>query len=87
VIGFLFGAIIGGAAMYFYGGQMRDYVDEKTRGARDKAADRLHAAAEGLQSAADTARQRIDSAAESTRSSVYPESRPPMGGETGRRVG
>jgi hypothetical protein len=76
VFGFIFGMIVGGAAVYFYGRQIREYVDETTRGARDRAADTLHAAAEGLQTArervdtaADAARQRIESAAEAARSS------------------
>jgi hypothetical protein len=87
-MGFLLGAIIGGAAMYFYGGQVRDYVDQKTRGARDEAADALHAAAEGLQSATEKARQRMENVAEAARPGTYPgESRPPLGGEPGRRVG
>ena len=51
---FLMGIIMGGAAVYFYGPQMRQYLDEKTRTARSRAADTLQSAAEGLQSAKDT---------------------------------
>lgn len=47
---FIFGALVGATAMYFYGRQIRDYVGEKTQGARAKAADTLHAAADSLQS-------------------------------------
>jgi hypothetical protein len=85
VIGsFVIGAIVGGAAMYFYGGQIRDYVDQTTRGAREKAADTLHAAAGGLQSATDTARQRIESAAETARPA---DARSSTSVEPGRRAG
>jgi hypothetical protein len=52
VIGFILGAVIGGAAVWLYGEQMRtylSYLDDKTRDVRSKAADTLQAAAEGLQ--------------------------------------
>ena len=48
---FLMGIIMGGAAVYFYGPQIREYLDDKTRTARTRAADTLQSAAEGLQSA------------------------------------
>lgn len=48
---FIVGAIMGGAAVWLYGREIREYVEDRTRGARDKAADTLQAAAEGLQSA------------------------------------
>ena len=57
MIRFILGAIIGGAAVWLYGDQMRtylNYLDDKTRQARSKAADTLQAAAEGLQSAKGT---------------------------------
>jgi hypothetical protein len=57
VIRLILGAIIGGAAVWLYGDQMRTYLtylDDKTREARSKAADTLQAAAEGLQSAKTT---------------------------------
>lgn len=68
MIGFVLGAIVGGAAMYFYGERIRDYADQTTRGARDRAADTLHAAADSLQAATDTARQRMESVADAARS-------------------
>jgi hypothetical protein len=72
VIGsFVLGAIMGGAAMWFYGREIRDYVGTATRDARTKAADTLHSAAEGLQAA----KERAESAAQTIRS------------ETERRVG
>ncbi|HEY7650420.1 MAG TPA: hypothetical protein VID04_15600 [Methylomirabilota bacterium] len=51
---FLMGVIMGGAAVYFYGPQIREYLDEKTKTARTKAADTLQAASEGLQAAKET---------------------------------
>lgn len=51
---FLMGVIMGGAAVYFYGPQIREYLDEKTKTARSRAADTLQAASEGLQAAKET---------------------------------
>jgi len=51
---FLFGALIGGAAVWIYRDQLREYVDDKTKVARSRAADTLQSAAEGLQSAKET---------------------------------
>ena len=36
--GFLIGAIAGGMAMWLYGDQIREYVDEMTSGVRERAA-------------------------------------------------
>jgi hypothetical protein len=55
VIGsFLFGALIGGATVWFYRDRLREFVDDKTQVARSRAADTLQSAAEGLQSAKET---------------------------------
>jgi hypothetical protein len=55
VIGsFIFGALIGGAAVWFYRDQLREYLDEKTRTARTRAADTLQSASDSLQSAKET---------------------------------
>jgi hypothetical protein len=51
---FLMGVITGAAAVYLYGPQIREYVDEKTKAARSRAADTLQAASEGLQAAKET---------------------------------
>ncbi len=51
---FLFGVILGGAAVWLYGRELRDFIDDRTRTARSRAADTLQAASEGLQSAKDS---------------------------------
>jgi len=50
----LFGAIVGGAVVWIYGDRMRDYIDDVTMNARERAATRLEGAAERLQGVADT---------------------------------
>jgi hypothetical protein len=54
---FLLGAIAGGAAMWFYGEQIRELVDDATSGVRTRAADQMHTVADTLQSVADTVDQ------------------------------
>jgi hypothetical protein len=54
---FLLGAIAGGAAMWFYGEQIREVVDDATCGVRTRAAEQMHTVADTLQSVADTVDQ------------------------------
>jgi hypothetical protein len=49
--GFILGAIAGGALVWFYGREIRDYIDSKTERARSRAADTLGAAAGSLEAA------------------------------------
>jgi len=56
---FLLGMIVGAAAVWFYGRDLIEYVDDKTRIARSKAADTLHSAAETLQGPRETIDRRI----------------------------
>jgi hypothetical protein len=51
---FMLGMIVGGAAVWFWGEQMREYVDDKTWAMRARAAEGLGAAADTLQSARET---------------------------------
>ena len=51
---FLLGAIVGGAAVWWYKDEIREYVDDMTEGLRDRAASGLEQAAERLQTAADS---------------------------------
>lgn len=48
---FILGAIVGGAAVWYYGPRLREYVDDASRNVRTRAADTLQSAAETLQSA------------------------------------
>jgi len=56
---FILGVIVGAAAVWFYGREIFEYVDEKTRMAREKAADTLQSAAETLQGAKETIDRRV----------------------------
>lgn len=48
---FVLGAVVGGTVVWYYGPQVRTYVDETSRSMRSRAADTLQSAAETLQSA------------------------------------
>ena len=52
--GFLIGAIAGGVAMWLYGDQIREYVDDMTAGVRERTATKLGNAADRLQSVAES---------------------------------
>lgn len=54
---FLAGAIAGGAAMWIWGDQIRNAIDQATSGVRTRAAEQLHGVADTLQSVADTVDQ------------------------------
>jgi len=54
---FLVGAIAGAAAMWFYGEQIREAVDDATSGVRTRAVESMHNVADTLQSVADTVDQ------------------------------
>ena len=54
---FVVGAIAGAAAMWFYGEQIREAVDDATSGVRTRAVDSMQRAADTLQSVAETVDQ------------------------------
>jgi hypothetical protein len=59
---FLVGAIAGGVAMWFWGDQIRDALDEATSGVRTRTAEQLQGVADTLQSVADTVDQGLSGA-------------------------
>ena len=54
---FMVGAIAGGVAVWLWGDQMREALDEATTGVRTRSAERLYGVADTLQSVADTVDQ------------------------------
>jgi len=61
---FILGAIAGGAAMWFYGDQIRETVDDATSGVRTRAAEQMHTVADTLQSVAQTVDQGLSGASQ-----------------------
>jgi hypothetical protein len=54
---FVLGTLLGGAAVWLFGDDIRRAIDRRTKGVRTRAANTLAAAASGLE----TARERIES--------------------------
>ena len=61
---FLAGVIVGGAAMWIWGDQLRNTIDDATSGVRTRAAEQLHGVADTLQSVADTVDQGLTGSAQ-----------------------
>jgi len=49
---FIAGMVAGGVAVWFWGDEIRDYLDEQTRDVRTRAAAPLHAVAQTVESVA-----------------------------------
>ena len=61
---FILGAVVGGAIVWVWGREIREFVDERTLGMRRALAARLQGAADGLQATVDklqTAKQTLES--------------------------
>ncbi|MGH7278967.1 MAG: hypothetical protein ACREJG_09780 [Candidatus Rokuibacteriota bacterium] len=65
---FLLGAIAGAAAMYLYGQDIKQYVDESTRDVRSRAAGTLLNVAETIEGGIQQVDERIDEAKDAVRS-------------------
>jgi hypothetical protein len=50
---FILGALTGGAVIWFWGREISELIDDRTRGVLDAVSSRLDAAATGLQDTAD----------------------------------
>ncbi len=61
---FLTGLMAGGAVVWMFGDQIRDYIDDVTSDLRGQAAAGLEGAAERLQSAAETVEDGLSKAAQ-----------------------
>ncbi|MGH7391087.1 MAG: hypothetical protein ACREM3_16760 [Candidatus Rokuibacteriota bacterium] len=60
IASFVIGAIVGGAALWYYGPRLKDHVDETSRTVRSRTADTLQTAAETLQSAKQAVEPEVD---------------------------
>lgn len=70
---FVLGAILGAAVVWLWGRDIKEYVEEKTRGARTKAAEGIRAVEETVDKVLDRgghALRRVDEALQDTREDV-----------------
>jgi hypothetical protein len=68
--GFIIGAIAGGVAMWLYGDQIREYVDDMTSGVRERTASKLEDAADRLQSVAQSVEGGLSDVASQARRAI-----------------
>jgi hypothetical protein len=68
--GFIIGAIAGGVAMWLYGDQIREYIDDMTYGVRERAAASLEGAADRLQGVAESVEGGLSDAATLARRAI-----------------
>jgi len=78
MLGLLVGAVIGGAAVWFWRDGLAAKLDEKTRTLREKAADRLEAMERQADGLLDRAKPRIASTLRASREAIRPAQPGPM---------
>jgi hypothetical protein len=69
---FIAGAIAGGAAVWMWGDELRDYLAERTRGVRVKTADQIQLVQQAAESALATAKEQITSTLQSGQDAIRP---------------
>jgi hypothetical protein len=72
MLGFLFGALAGGIAGYYWRDRIRDYMSGRGPDLRTRAADRLGTLGDRATGAMDRARSRIDSAVRTGQARLRP---------------
>jgi ElaB/YqjD/DUF883 family membrane-anchored ribosome-binding protein len=76
MLGFLFGAIAGGLAAYYWRENIRDYVSNRVPELRDRAAEGLGNLGERASGALDQARSRIDTTVRTSQERLREKGRP-----------
>jgi hypothetical protein len=69
---FLLGAIVGALAMWYWGEEVRDYLDAKTRDVRGKAVEKLQSVEEKAAGALDRAKEQVSSTLQAGQEAIRP---------------
>ena len=69
---FLVGAAAGALAMWYWGDDIRDYVDSKTRGVRDRAVETLQTVEERAGDVLDRAKEQVSSTLQAGQDAIRP---------------
>lgn len=69
---FLIGAIAGALAMWYWGEELRDYIDTKTRDARGKAVEKLQTVEEKAVDVLDRAKEQVSSTLQAGQEAIRP---------------
>jgi macrodomain Ter protein organizer (MatP/YcbG family) len=69
---FMIGALAGALAMWYWGEDIRDYVDSRTRGVRDKAVEKLQTVEETAGDVLDRAKEHVSSTLQAGQDAIRP---------------
>lgn len=69
---FVMGAVAGALAMWYWGEDIRDYVDSKTRGVRDKAVEKLQSVEEKAGDMLDRTKEQVSSTLQAGQNAIRP---------------
>ena len=69
---FMIGALAGALAMWYWGDDIRDYVDSKTRGVRDRTVETLQTVEERAGDVLDRAKEQVSSTLQAGQDAIRP---------------
>jgi hypothetical protein len=69
---FVMGALVGALAMWYWGDDLRDYVDSKTRDVREKAVEKLQTVEERAGDVLDRAKEHVSSTLQAGQDAIRP---------------
>jgi len=72
MIRFVIGALAGGFAVWFWGDDLRQYADSKTRDVRDKAARKLQVVEDKAADVLDMAKEQVTSTLHASQNAIRP---------------
>ena len=72
MIRLIIGALAGGLAMWFWGEEIREYADSKTRDVRDKAAQKLQSVEDKAGEVLDMAKEQVTSTLHAGQNAIRP---------------
>lgn len=69
---FLMGAVAGALAMWYWGEDLREYIDTRTRNVRDKAVEKLQAVENTAGDVLDRAKEQVSSTLQAGQEAIRP---------------
>jgi len=69
---FLVGAVVGALAMWYWGDELRDYLDNKTRDVRDRAVEKLQTVEEKAGDVLDRAKEQVSATLQAGQEAIRP---------------
>ncbi len=72
MMNFLIGAVVGALAMWYWGEEVRDYIDTKTRDVRGKAVEKLQTVEEKAGNVLDRAKEQVSSTLQAGQEAIRP---------------